>query len=77
MSFVGFMMIATMIVALALIAVVLVQAQDAGLGNMFGGDSSMYRTRRGFEKTIFNVTVGLAVLFCFLSLMTVFMQNRV
>ena len=76
MSFSDYMMIATIIIALALSVVVLIQAQDAGLGNMFGGDSSIYRTRRGFEKTIFNVTVALAGLFMLFSLLTVVLQNR-
>ena len=76
MSFTDYMMIATIIIAVALSVVVLIQAQDAGLGNLFGGDSSIYRTRRGFEKTIFNVTVALAGLFMLFSLLTVVLQNR-
>ena len=76
MSFTDYLMIATIIVSIALTTVVLIQAQDAGLGNMFGGDSSIYRTRRCFEKTIFNATIGLAGLFMLLSLLTVILQNR-
>jgi len=70
------MLVAMMVLAVALIAIVLIQAQDAGLGSMFGGDNSMYRTRRGLEKVVFNITVGLAVAFMVLSLLTVFLQNR-
>ena len=76
MSFTDYLMIATIIISIALTVVVLIQAQDAGLGNMFGGDSSIYRTRRGFEKTIFNVTIGLAGLFMLFSLLTVILQDR-
>ena len=71
MNFVNFMMIATMIVAVALIVVVVVQGQSASsLGSMFGG-SDIYRTRRGIEKTLFNVTFVLAGLFLVFSLLTV------
>ena len=34
-----------------------------GLGATFGGDSSVYRSRRGVEKRLFQFTVVLAVLF--------------
>ena len=55
MSIQGFMMIAMIIIALALIAVVLVQGHtNSGIGSVFGG-SDIYRTRRGMEKTLFNV----------------------
>ena len=41
-----FMMLATNIIALALISVVMIQGQtSAGLGSVFGG-SDIYRTRR-------------------------------
>lgn len=76
MTLIDFMLVAIIILAVSLIAIVLVQAQDAGLGSMFGGDSSMYRTRRGLEKVVFNVTIGLAASFMLLSLLTVLLQNR-
>ncbi len=69
-----YLMIATIIVALTLIGVVLLQGQNSGLGSAFGGDSSVYRTRRGVEKTIFNLTVVLSVIFLLLSLITVMIQ---
>ncbi len=76
MTLIDFMLVAIIILAVSLITIVLIQAQDAGLGSMFGGDSSMYRTRRGLEKMVFNVTIGLAATFMLLSLLTVFLQNR-
>ena len=77
MTLIDFMLVAIMILAVSLIAIVLIQAQDAGLGSMFGGDNSMYRTRRGLENVVFNVTIGLAAAFMLLSLLTVFLQNRI
>ena len=42
-----------------------------GDGGIFGGDSTVYRTRRGVEKTLFNVTIGLAVTFFVISIISV------
>jgi preprotein translocase subunit SecG len=71
MGFVDFLMIATIIIAIALIGVILIQGQtDTGLGNVFGG-SDIYRTRRGMERTLFNVTFLLAGLFLLLALVSV------
>ncbi|MEZ4618691.1 MAG: preprotein translocase subunit SecG [Caldilineaceae bacterium] len=71
MTFVSFLMIATIIIAIALIAVVLIQGQtSAGLGSVFGG-SDIYRTRRGMEKTLYNLTFVLAGIFFLMSLLSV------
>ena len=74
MSFAGYLMIATSIVAIALIAVVIVQGQTSGgLGSVFGG-TDIYRTRRGMEKTLYNATFLLAGLFLLLSFLTVIFE---
>jgi len=65
------LMIATIIVAITLTCVVLVQGANSGLGSAFGGDSGIYRTRRGVEKTLFTMTISLAVIFLIMSLITV------
>ena len=71
MQFSSFMMIATNIVAIALIVVILIQGQTStGLGSAFGG-TDIYRTRRGMEKTLFNLTFTLAAIFGLLALITV------
>lgn len=54
----------------ALMASILLQARGAGLGATFGGDSSVYRSRRGIEKRLFQFTIVLTILFvifCFAS----------
>jgi preprotein translocase subunit SecG len=51
------------IISVALIAAVLLQTKGSGLGGIFGGQGAVYKSRRGVEKTIFNVTIGLAVAF--------------
>jgi preprotein translocase subunit SecG len=74
MSFVDYMMIAANVIAIALIAIVLIQGQtSSGLGSVFGG-SDIYRTRRGMEKTLFNFTFILAGLFMLFSLVTVMIE---
>ncbi len=51
--------------SIALIVVIILQAQGQGLGGLFGGGDSMgiAKTRRGLERTLFQITVGLAVAF--------------
>ncbi len=56
------------IVSIGLIAAILLQARGAGLSSAFGGDSTVYRSRRGIEKTLFQFTVVLGVLFVVFSL---------
>ncbi|MCS6826743.1 MAG: preprotein translocase subunit SecG [Caldilinea sp.] len=71
MNIVTFMMIAMNIVAIALIAVIVIQGQTgAGLGAVFGG-GDIYRTRRGIEKTLWQLTFVLTGIFLLLCLVTV------
>jgi preprotein translocase subunit SecG len=72
-SFLPYMHIIQIIVSIALVAVILVQAKgQGGLGGIFGGEGGgVYRTRRGVEKTLFNVTIGLAVVFFLVSIASV------
>jgi len=62
------------IVAVLLIAAILVQNQSSGLGGAFGGDSTVYRTKRGAEKIIFRATIVLVALFMLTSLAHVFIR---
>jgi preprotein translocase subunit SecG len=58
-----YLYIIQIIISVALIAAVLLQTKGSGLGGIFGGQGAVYTSRRGVEKTIFNVTIGLAVAF--------------
>ncbi len=54
------------LLAILLIILVLLQRSEAGLGSAFGGGNSMSSinyTRRGFEKTLFNATIVVSILF--------------
>jgi preprotein translocase subunit SecG len=48
-----------------LVLAIILQQTGAGLGGAFGGSdsSSGFHTRRGIEKTLFNITIVLAILF--------------
>lgn len=53
------------LISIALIIVIVLQARGQGLGGIFGGGDSMgiSKTRRGLERTLFQITVGLAIAF--------------
>ena len=56
------------IVSIALMAAVLLQARGTGLSGTFGGDSAVYRSRRGIERRLFQFTIALIGLFVLFSL---------
>ena len=66
--------IVQIIISIALIALTVMQSRGAGLGRMFGSDSSIQTTRRGIDKTLYNVTIVLAVIFFLISLASVLLQ---
>ena len=51
------------VLAVLLVLVILIQQKGAGLGSAFGGELSLYRTKRGAEKLLFRITIILSVLF--------------
>jgi preprotein translocase subunit SecG len=63
-----FLIAGQLIVSLALIASVLLQSRGTGLSGTFGGDSSVYRSRRGVERRLWQFTIVLTVLFVLFSL---------
>lgn len=62
--------IALIIIAVALMLSILFQVKGGGLGGIFGQADTVYRTRRGIEKTLFQMTIVLAVLFVVLSIVS-------
>lgn len=64
--------IALSITSVALIASVVLQSRGGGLGGLVGGDTGgMFSTRRGIEKTLFQATIILSVLFFTLDIIAV------
>ena len=68
-----FLSVAMILVAIGLITLILIQSKGSNVGGIFGGggDSGVYQTKRGVEKTLFNVTVVWAVVFFVMALMVV------
>ena len=63
--------IAQIILAVALVMVILFQVRGGGLGGIFGQPDTVYRTKRGVEKTLFQLTIALVALFVIFSLLAV------
>ena len=66
-----YLYIVQIFVSVVLIGVLLLQARGSGFSATFSSDSSIYRTRRGVEKTLFNVTIALAIMFVVISIFSV------
>ena len=61
------------VLAILLIVAILLQKTGAQVGGAFGGSdnfSSAFHTRRGFEKTLFRITIVIAILFAISALIT-------
>ena len=67
MSYMNYLNLAQIVVSAALIFVILLQARGSGFGGALGGSSSFFRTRRGTEKTLFQLTIVLVVIFILMS----------
>ena len=71
MTFQNWLNLGQILVSIMLIVVVLLQAKGAGgLGSAFGGTGggqSSFRTRRGLEKTLFQATIVLTIVFLAMS----------
>jgi len=64
--------IVQIILSIALIAMVLLQVRSGGMGGVFGGtESAVYKTRRGVERTLFNITIGLSIAFFVITFLNV------
>lgn len=68
--------IALIITSIALIVSVIMQNKGVGLGGLTGADSSnVFTARRGIEKTLFYITIGLSILFFVLTFAAVMVRN--
>jgi preprotein translocase subunit SecG len=68
--------IVQIILAITLTTVILLQVKSAGLGSAFGGsDASIYTSRRGIDKILFQFTIVLSGVF-FLTSLIVLLVTR-
>jgi preprotein translocase subunit SecG len=73
MDFGNYLNLAQMLISIVLIAVVLLQSRGSDVGEFFGGGGAggSFRTRRGLEKTLFQLTILLAIIFVSISALSV------
>ena len=64
--------IAQVVVGILMVAAILAQARGASLGETFGGSGVFYGTRRGAERTLYFITIGLAAVFVALAFVLLF-----
>jgi len=64
-----YLSVAQIILSIALILAVLLQVRGGGLGGIFGQADSVFRTKRGVEKTLFQLTIALVVLFIIVAIL--------
>ena len=63
-----YLSIAQIVLSVVLILASLLQVRGGGLGGIFGQSGSVYRTKRGVEKTLFQLTIVLVILFIIISI---------
>lgn len=66
-----YLYIVQLLVAIVLIVAILLQSRGAGFSGAFNTDSSVFRTRRGVEKTLFHFTLVLSAVFVILAVVSV------
>jgi preprotein translocase subunit SecG len=71
----NYLQIAQVIISILLIGAILLQGRGAGLSAVFGGEDSVFRTKRGIEKTIFIITIILAILFLGLGIINIIISR--
>ena len=59
--------IAQFLLAISLITLILMQSRGTSLGSVFGQEGSVFHTRRGAERVLFNVSIGVCVAFLIIS----------
>lgn len=64
--------LASILISIALISIIMLQVRGEGVGGLQSG--SFVRTRRGFEKTLFNLTIVLSVVWISVSAIAVYVR---
>jgi len=64
--------ILNIILSVLLVIVVLLQQRGSGLGSAFGGSGSVYTTKRGADRFLFQATIAIAIAFFVVSFANLF-----
>ena len=67
----SYLNVAQIIISLILMVVILLQSKGASFSGTFNNEASVFRTRRGLEKTLFQLAIGLAIVFIVISVLSV------
>ena len=62
------LMIAQAVLSCLLITVILLQQKGSGMGAAFGGSSNIYSTKRGIDKTLYQATIVIGILFLLIAI---------
>jgi preprotein translocase subunit SecG len=70
--------IVQIVISIALVAAIVLQSKGAGLGGLSGGSEGggVFRARRGVEKLLFNITIGLSIAFFITAIINVVVTNQ-
>ena len=63
--------LAQILISLVLIGLILMQTRGQGFASGYSADTSIFRTRRGVERTVFQLTIGVSAVFLIVSIMSV------
>ena len=72
----AYLNVALIIVSIALMLVILIQSKGSSFSGSFSSDTSIFRTRRGLEKTLFQLALALGGTFVLLSILNVVLISR-
>ena len=62
--------IVQIVLGILLTALIMMQSKNLGTSSLFGGSDTLTTTRRGFDRTLFNLTVVVSVLFFVVALIS-------
>jgi len=66
--------VAQIVLSVALILAIMLQVRGGGLGGIFGQADTVFRTKRGVERTLFQLTIALVVLFVTISIVSLILS---
>lgn len=70
-ALVPYLNMAQILVSMLLVVLILMQTRGTGFAAAYSPDTSIFRTRRGVERTLFQLTIGVGVAFVIVSILSV------
>lgn len=63
--------IAQIVISFVVVGLILMQTRGTGFAAGYSADTSIFRTRRGLERTVFHLTISVGVVFVLMSILSV------